>query len=190
MSKGHLSNDEPCWIKFFVKLSQLFDSRLGKEHGSVYLTQKRHPFPSTKTASGILELTTTVYTVTHQTSETSTATYPTPASSPNDLSDLQTPTEPLPILIRATNGKSSTKDRRKPGAAKAASSKSDKIKLSTIVQAEDLEAFFGKYGEACKAGMQALKKRDRSGRKKAGKKAKKRKGGGDGVAEVASKEKK
>ena len=41
---------------------------------------------------------------------------------------------------------------------------------------ENLEEFYVRYAEICKVGMQGLKKRDRSGRKKA--KAKKRKGPG------------
>ena len=56
------------------------------------------------------------------------------------------------MLIRATNGKS--KENK------------DKIKISTIVQADELEGFFVKYAEVWKAGMSGLKKRDRSGRKK------------------------
>jgi signal recognition particle subunit SRP14 len=80
------------------------------------------------------------------------------------LADLNPP-HPLPVLIRATDGKS--KEHRK-----------EKIKLSTVVDPDALEGFYARYAEVCKAGMQALKKRDRSGRKKA--KAKKRKGGGEG----------
>ena len=57
------------------------------------------------------------------------------------------------MLIRATNGKAKEK-------------KKDKIKISTIVQADELEGFFVKYAEVWKAGMSGLKKRDRSGRKK------------------------
>ncbi len=99
-----------------------------------------------------------------------------PEAKPDDkaedaLADLY-PASPLPVLVRATNGKS--KEHRK-----------DKIKLSTVVAPDGLEAFFARYAEVCKAGMSALKKRDRSGRKKA--KAKKRKavpaggaGGGEG----------
>ena len=75
------------------------------------------------------------------------------------------PTNPLPVLLRATNGKSG--DHRR-----------DRVKISTIVEPEALEGFYTRYSEVCKAGMQGLKKRDRSGRKKA--KAKKRKGGVDG----------
>lgn len=86
---------------------------------------------------------------------------PLPPSSP--FPDLHPP-HPLPVLIRATNGKS------KEG-------KKDKVKISTVVPADELEGFFVRYAEVWKAGMGGLKKRDRSGRKKG--KAK-RKGAGDG----------
>jgi len=72
-------------------------------------------------------------------------------------------------LIRATNGKS--KEHRK-----------EKVKLSTVVEPDALDGFYTRYAEVCKSGMHALKKRDRSGRKKA--KAKKRKGGGEGEKKV------
>ncbi len=85
-----------------------------------------------------------------------------PPSTGAPFADLE-PASPLPILIRATNGK--PKERR-----------ADKIKLSTVVEAEKLEAFYARYAEVCKAGMQGLKKRDRSGRKNKAK-AKKRKEG-------------
>ncbi|PQE32460.1 signal recognition particle 14kD protein [Rutstroemia sp. NJR-2017a WRK4] len=116
--ESHSSNDE-----FFAKLTELFDTRRQKDHGSVFLTQK-------------------------------TLTYGLDASS----------TEPLPILIRATNGTSKT-DRAKR-----------KIKLSTVVQPDQLEGFFLRYAEICKGGMSALKKRDRS-KAKEKQKAKKRKMG-------------
>ena len=77
----------------------------------------------------------------------------------NPFMDLR-PASPLPIIVRATNGKS--KDKVK-----------EKIKLSTVVKPQALEAFYLRYAEVCKSGMQGLRKRDRSGRKKA--KAKKRK---------------
>lgn len=67
----------------------------------------------------------------------------------------------LPVIIRATNGKSKR-------------SKSEKVKLSTIVDADALDAFYARYADVCKAGMTALKPRDRS-KKKA--KARKKKGG-------------
>ena len=73
------------------------------------------------------------------------------------------PSEPLPILIRATDGNSK-------------GHKAQKIKFSTIVEADMLDTFFARYAEICKLGMSGLKKRDRSkGKKKM--KAKKRKGG-------------
>lgn len=65
------------------------------------------------------------------------------------------PNESLPLIIRATNGKS-----------KSHRQKSEKIKLSTIVQPDELEKFFVRYAEVMKSGMSNLKKRDRSGRKK------------------------
>lgn len=67
------------------------------------------------------------------------------------------PPSPLPIVVRATDGNSQSKDRKK----------SNKVKLSTIVQPDDLDAFYTRYADMCKAGMQSLKKRDRSKRKKA-----------------------
>ena len=92
------------------------------------------------------------------------------ASSPaaaDPLADLQ-PSDPTPLLVRATDGKS--KEHR-----------AEKVKLSTVVEASALETFYERYAEVCKAGMGALKKRDRSGRKKA--KAKKKKAGVEGGVE-------
>ena len=76
------------------------------------------------------------------------------------LGDLQ----PAPILIRATDGKGGEK-------------RKERVKLSTVVEPAALEAFYARYAEVCKAGMTALKPRDKS-RKKA--KAKKRRGGAAG----------
>lgn len=76
------------------------------------------------------------------------------------MPDLEPP-QPLPIIIRATNGKSKEK-------------RDKKVKLSTVVNPGDLDAFYARYAEVCKAGMTALKPRDRS-KKKA--KAKKKKTG-------------
>ncbi|CAL8577746.1 hypothetical protein XPA_003564 [Xanthoria parietina] len=127
---------------FFTRLSSLFQARRNSTHGSIYLTQKRLSFQSPSTAS------------------------PTTASSPSPDSAPSSP--PVPILVRASNGKS--KERRK-----------DKIKLSTVVQPDQLEGFFTKYAEIVKGGATALKKRDRSGRKKATKAKKKGKAGGGGT---------
>ena len=93
-----------------------------------------------------------------------TVTYDSPHSAPSaqkvaddPLWDTHPP-EPLPLIVRATDGESQSKDRRK---------NADKIKLSTVVQPDAIEGFYVRYAEVCKAGMQALKKRDRSKRKKA-----------------------
>lgn len=75
------------------------------------------------------------------------------------------PPSPLPILVRASDGDTQSKDRVK---------NKDHTKLSTIVQPDDIDTFFVRYAEVCKTGMQRLKKRDRSKRKKD--KAKKKKG--------------
>jgi signal recognition particle subunit SRP14 len=70
------------------------------------------------------------------------------------------PGKSLPVIIHATNGKGSR-------------NKSKKVKLSTVVEADAVDRFYAKYADVCKAGMTALKPRDRS-RKKL--KAKKKKG--------------
>jgi len=113
---------------FFTQLAALIDKTQQDGHGSVYLTQKR---------------------LTYDTSA--------PKPTPEDpLADLR-PSDPLPLIVRATDGKSQSKDRKK---------NKNKVKLSTVVQPDDLEAFYTRYAEVCKAGMQSLKKRDRSKRKK------------------------
>lgn len=89
---------------------------------------------------------------------------PLPPSSP--FPDLHPP-HPLPVLIRATDGKS--REKRK-----------QRVKLSTVVQADELEGFFTRYADVWKAGMGGLKKRDRSGRKGKGKAKKKKGTGGEG----------
>lgn len=55
-----------------------------------------------------------------------------------------------------------------------------KIKLSTVVEVDALEAFYAKYAEVCKAGMSGLKKRDRSKAKEKLKAKKKKQGAGGG----------
>lgn len=76
------------------------------------------------------------------------------------------PPSPLPVIVRATDGKS--KPRR-----------GDKVKLSTLVQPDALDAFYARYADVCKAGMTALKPRDRSKRKT---QLKKRRKAGAGAA--------
>lgn len=70
-------------------------------------------------------------------------------------------TTTYPVLVRATNGKA--RDARKVG---------EKVKLTTVVDSDALDAFYARYAEICKAGMLALKPRDRSKRKTKGKKRK------------------
>lgn len=69
------------------------------------------------------------------------------------------PGKPLPLIIRASNGKGK-RDR------------SAKVKLSTVVNPDDLEAFYVRYADVCKTGMTALKPRDRSKKKAKAKKKK------------------
>jgi signal recognition particle subunit SRP14 len=84
------------------------------------------------------------------------------------FSDLH-PSKPLPILVRASNGKSKENRPRK-------------VKLSTIVEVDNLEGFFVKYADVCKQGMTGLKKRDRSkAKEKLKAKKKKQLGAGTGA---------
>lgn len=122
------------------------------------------PFPPTAFPIPIL----TQIPVTFDTSSAPTS--PSAKKVPDDpLWDLHPPA-PLPLIVRATDGKSKKDDRK--------TKNPDKVKLSTIVQPDETEGFFARYAEVCKAGMQSLKKRDRSKRKK--EKGKKKKSGGEG----------
>jgi signal recognition particle subunit SRP14 len=58
------------------------------------------------------------------------------------------------VLFRVTNGKSTRDDR------------AGKIKISTVVEADELDDFFGRYAEVCRGGMDGLRKRDRKARRK------------------------
>ena len=93
----------------------------------------------------------------------------TPEAANDQFPDLH-PSQSLPILIRATNGKSKK-------------NRDDKIKLSTVVQPDALEGFFIRYAEVCKLGMSGLKKRNRS-KAKEKQKAKKKKLGAGAVGDV------
>lgn len=77
----------------------------------------------------------------------------------------------MPLIIRATNGK-----------GKEAREAKKKIKLSTVVQPDEVEGFYARYAEVCKAGMSALKPRDRTKRKAKAKKRKVTVGGGAAAA--------
>lgn len=80
------------------------------------------------------------------------------------------PENPLPVIVRASDTK---EDKAKDGSRRD----KPKIKFSTIVQPDALDGFYARYAETCKAGMSALKKRDRTKRKKD--KRKKAKTGGE-----------
>ncbi|KAE8356591.1 signal recognition particle, SRP14 subunit [Aspergillus coremiiformis] len=70
------------------------------------------------------------------------------------------------ILIRATDGNTNAPN---PKNNKVEKKTVSKVKLSTIVAPEDLEAFYTRYAEVCKTGMTGLKKRDRKKGKAKGK---------------------
>jgi signal recognition particle subunit SRP14 len=76
------------------------------------------------------------------------------------------PTLSLPIIVRASDGETQSKDRVK---------NKDHVKISTLVQPENLEGFFVRYADVCKATMLSLRKRDRR-KRKAADKGKKKKG--------------
>ncbi|KAL5120963.1 hypothetical protein ACEQ8H_001151 [Pleosporales sp. CAS-2024a] len=134
MGRDHMSNDE-----FFAKLNDLFEHNRKKGHGTVYLSQKRLVFDAASTP-------------------------PSPQKVADDPLWDTHPESPLPILIRASNNKSSKK-------AGTDREQVRKTVLSTVVLPDDLDSFFVRYAEACKNGMSGLKKRDR----KKGKKDKKKK---------------
>ncbi|WDK13592.1 signal recognition particle 14kD protein [Colletotrichum graminicola] len=137
---GHLSQDE-----FFGKLVDLFEQCKGNGHGSIFLVQKRCMTMTAATSPMLM--------ISYEQGQPS----PTAADPFPDL----LPATPLPIIVRATNGKSKKH-------------RDIKVKLSTIVEPDDMEAFYARYADICKGGMAALKPRDRS-KKKA--KARKKKGG-------------
>ena len=63
----------------------------------------------------------------------------TPAKVQDDpLWDLNPP-NPLPLVVRATDGKSTKGDKK--------SKNPEKLKLSTIVQPDDIDTFFARYEE-------------------------------------------
>ncbi|KAG5952495.1 hypothetical protein E4U53_000686 [Claviceps sorghi] len=116
--------------EFFDRLAQLFDRRKGADHGAVYLTQKRFSFID---RVGMNE--------------------------GHDSPTQENNQGLMPVIIRATNGKS----KRERGL---------KVKMSTIVEPNDIDNFYLRYAEICKSGMAALKPRDRSKKKARAKKKK------------------
>ena len=60
----------------------------------------------------------------------------------------------FPVLMRATDGK-------------AGHERHEKVKIRTVVQPNDLDQFFARYAEVCRANMVGLKKRDKGKKKRA-----------------------
>lgn len=92
-----------------------------------------------------------------------------PASPPSTTAADSEPLKPAPILIRATDGQSK-EDR------------ATKVKISTLVQPDDLDTFYTRYADVCRTGMTTLKPRDRTKRKK---NKKKKVGGGGGAGQTS-----
>ncbi|OAG39623.1 hypothetical protein AYO21_06091 [Fonsecaea monophora] len=98
---------------------------------------------------------------------------------PLTATDKETSSSPSSqVLIRATNGLSK-QHRLAAKKSKAGVEKKDKVKFATVVEISELEAFYTKYAEICKKGMEGLRKRDK---KKAKEKAKAKKKGKAGAA--------
>lgn len=82
------------------------------------------------------------------------------ALAPNDDSSSRT----YPVIIHATDGKG--REPRKDGKGYQLRTDGTKVKLSTVVESDSLDAFYARYAEICKAGMMALKPRDRTKNKR------------------------
>jgi signal recognition particle subunit SRP14 len=128
-------------------LGELFNHRKGSDHGAIYLSQKRRAW---KLLYYKLIFAKTVSVTYGQ---------DIPSPSEEEPSPDIRPGKPLPLIIRATDGKGKKE-------------RSSKTKLSTVVNPDDLEAFYVRYADVCKAGMTALKPRDRSKKKAKAKKKK------------------
>lgn len=148
--RSHELIHSPCLnLQFLTRLTTLFTSTHSSGHGSIYLTQK----PLVSAAA-----------------ESTSASSSPPALTPQ-------------VLIRATDGLSKSHRVAKPGnnksKSKPAGSLRPKVRLATVLDAEDVDSFYAKYAEVCKKGMEALRKRDK---KKAKEKAKAKKKGKTGAA--------
>ncbi|KAJ5220406.1 signal recognition particle 14kD protein [Penicillium chermesinum] len=75
---------------------------------------------------------------------------------------------PPSVVVRATDGNTGAPNPKSSGqAGKVAKNTSSKVKFSTIVSHNELEAFYARYADVCKTGMTGLKKRDRKRKAKA-----------------------
>ncbi|PSR85491.1 signal recognition particle, SRP14 subunit [Coniella lustricola] len=177
MAEIRLSHDE-----FFNKLGELFTSSKGKDTGSIYLSQKRcmasllsprYPIALRSTGRFSRPMACEEHNPFIRAAQPSyhsakplapfLVSQDRPIPSKEDpLADIaatlsssdESPAATYPVLVRATNGKS--------GKARKAG---QRVKLATVVDSDALDAFYVRYAEVCKAGMLALKPRDRSKRK-------------------------
>ncbi|KAI4257546.1 MAG: hypothetical protein LQ352_001611 [Teloschistes flavicans] len=149
MAGDHLSIDQKVLYSPFLPLG--LPPHI---HPRLRLLDPKTPYVPSIQLSNTL-LITKIVTVSHDSHPSSSA----PTDSPFPDIDVSSP---LPILIRASNGKSKR-------------NRSSKIRISTVVQPHEIEGFFTRYAEVMKAGTPMLKKRDRSGRKKVAKAKKKQK---------------
>jgi signal recognition particle subunit SRP14 len=168
MAKAHISNDEVCRLisrrkqitnpKTVLHSAHQDDGEEATKRPRIRLPHSKTPYVRSHTTLPIHYLTRVV------TYDQTAAKSPSEKVPGNPLSDLH-PTLPLPMIMRASDGETQSKDRVK---------NKDHVNISTIVQPDDLEAFFTRYAEVCKATMLSLRKRDR--RKRKGDKSKKKKG--------------
>ena len=80
----------------------------------------------------------------------------------NNGNSTETSPPPRPsILIRATDGNTHSSNPKKHETT------STKVKISTVVSPEGLDAFYSRYAEVCKLGMSGLKKKQRKRKAKA-----------------------
>ena len=168
MAQGHLSSDEVRKYsgnhKHFTNIEAVLhtthedDREQAAERPRISVPHAKAPYVHPHTTQQDLDLTVPV------TYDQTSSKPPADKVSGNPLADLH-PTLPLPVIIRASDGETQSKDRVK---------NKYHVKISTIVQPDDLEGFFTRYAEVCKASMLSLRKRDR--RKRKADKGKKKKG--------------
>lgn len=196
MPNSHLTHDEVCRppplpslqippgyvyshiLQFFDKLGELFKFRKGKDHGSVFLTQKRRkkllPFRQLQCSPWTFVVV-PICAVSCKPANCSSVTFGTGASVPTKedpsadittlLSNDDSPSNTtFPVIVHATDGKGH--ELRKDGKGYQVRKDGMKVKLSTVIDSDALDAFYARYAEICKAGMVALKPRDRTKNKR------------------------
>jgi len=168
MAKAHINSDEVCGTagcckkianpKTVLHSAHQDDGEEATKRPRICLPHAKAPYVRHNTALPNEYLTIIV------TYDQTAAKSPSKKVPGDPLSDLHS-TLPLPVIVRASDGETRSKERVR---------NKDHVNISTIVQPDDLEAFFTRYAEVCKATMLSLRKRDR--RKRKGDKSKKKKG--------------